>query len=60
MVKEKDMKQYKFILIVMFSVIGCQYEIEQSFDTSENAVPMSFFAGIESQKDSIDTRTILG
>lgn len=60
MVKVKAMKQYKFILLIMFSVIGCQYEIEQSIDTSENAVPMSFFAGIEIQKDSIATRTILG
>lgn len=55
MVKEKIMKRYKSILLVLFSILACQSEIDQN----ENAIPMSFYAGIEIPKDPILTKTVL-
>lgn len=54
------MKRYKSILLVLFSILGCQSEIEQEINSNENAIPMSFYAGIEIPKDSILTKTVLG
>ena len=59
MVKETVMKRYKSILLVLFSILGCQSEIEQEINTNENAIPMTFYAGIEIPKDSILTKTVL-
>ena len=59
MVKLTVMKRYKSILFVMFSILGCQSEIEQDANTNVNAIPMSFYAGIEIPKDSILTKTVL-
>ncbi len=59
MVKEKIMKRYKSILLVLFSILACQSEIDQNENTNENAIPMSFYAGIEIPKDSSLTKTVL-
>lgn len=59
MVKEKIMKRYKSILFVLFSILACQSEIDQNENTSGAAQPMSFYAGIETPKDSIFTKTVL-
>lgn len=59
MVKENVMKRYKSILLVLFSILACQSEIDQNENTNGDAKPMSFYAGIEIPKDSILTKTIL-
>lgn len=59
MVKEKIMKRYKSILLVLFSILACQSEINQNENTNENVIPMSFYAGIEIPQDSILTKTVL-
>ena len=59
MVKENIMKQYKSILLVLFSILACQSEINQNENTNENAIPMSFYAGIEIPKNSSLTKTVL-
>ena len=59
MVKENIMKRYKYILFVLFSILACQSEIDQNENTNENAIPMSFYAGIEIPKDPILTKTVL-
>ena len=59
MVKEKIMKRYKSILLVLFSILACQSEINQNENTNENAIPMSFYAGIEIPKNSSLTKTVL-
>jgi len=59
MVKEKIMKRYKSILLFLFSILACQNEINQNENTNENAIPMSFYAGIEIPKDSSLTKTVL-
>ena len=59
MVKEKIMKRYKSILLVLFSILACQNEIDQNENTNENAIPMSFYAGIEIPKNSSLTKTVL-
>lgn len=59
MVKEKIMKRYKSIILVLFSILACQSEINQNENTNENAIPMSFYAGIEIPKDSSLTKTVL-
>lgn len=43
----------------MFSILACQSEIDQNENTNENAIPMSFYAGIEIPKDPILTKTVL-
>lgn len=53
------MKRYKSILLVLFSILACQSEINQNENTNENAIPMSFYAGIEIPKDSSLTKTVL-
>ena len=53
------MKQYKSILLVLFSILACQSEINQNENTNENAIPMSFYAGIEIPKNSSLTKTVL-
>lgn len=53
------MKRYKYILFVLFSILACQSEIDQNENTNENAIPMSFYAGIEIPKDPILTKTVL-
>ena len=53
------MKRYKSILLVLFSILACQSEIDQNENTNENAIPMSFYAGIEIPKDSSLTKTVL-
>lgn len=53
------MKQYKSILLVLFLILGCQSEIEQNDNTNKNAIPLSFYAGIEMPTDSSLTKTIL-
>lgn len=54
------MKRYKSILLVLFSILSCQTEIEQHENNSENVIPMSFYAGIEMSDDIADnTKTIL-
>ena len=59
MVKEKIMKRYKSILLVLFSILACQNEIDQNENTNEKAVPMSFYAGIEIPTDPSLTKTVL-
>ena len=59
MVKENIMKRYKSILLVLFSILACQSEINQNENTNENAIPMSFYAGIEIPKNSSLTKTVL-
>lgn len=59
MVKEKIMKRYKSILLVLFSILACQSEINQNENTNENVIPMSFYAGIEIPKNSSLTKTVL-
>ncbi len=59
MVKEKIMKRHKSILFILFSILACQSEIGQNENADENAMPMSFYAGIEIPKDSSMTKTIL-
>lgn len=53
------MKRYKSILLVLFSILACQSEINQNENTNENAIPMSFYAGIEIPKNSSLTKTVL-
>lgn len=53
------MKQYKSILLVLFLILGCQREIEHNDNTKKNAIPMSFYAGIEMPTDSSLTKTVL-
>lgn len=53
------MKQYKSILLVLFLILGCQSEIDQNDNTKKNAIPMSFYAGIEMPTDSSLTKTVL-
>lgn len=59
MVKEKIMKRYKSILLVLFSILACQSEIDQNENTNGDAKPMSFYAGIEIPKNSSLTKTVL-
>ena len=59
MVKENLMKRYNSIFLVLFSILACQSEIDQNENTNENAIPMSFYAGIEIPKDPILTKTVL-
>lgn len=59
MVKENIMKRYKSILLVLFSILACQSEINQNENTNENTIPMSFYAGIEIPKNSSLTKTVL-
>lgn len=59
MVKEMIMKRYKSVLLVLFSTLACQSEIEKNDNTNENVIPMSFYAGIEMPKDSSLTKTLL-
>lgn len=55
------MKKYKILLLLSaVSFAGCQEEMEQNVGENGNAIPMSFYAGIEIPKDSISTRTVLG
>lgn len=53
------MKRYKSILLFLFSILACQSEINQNENTNENAIPMSFYAGIEIPKNSSLTKTVL-
>ena len=53
------MKRYKSILLVLFSILACQSEINQNENTNENAISMSFYAGIEIPKNSSLTKTVL-
>lgn len=53
------MKRYKSILLVLFSILACQSEIDQNENTNGDAKPMSFYAGIEIPKNSSLTKTVL-
>ena len=53
------MKRVKIIFIAMLTIVSCQLEEEfQQFD--DNAVHMTFYAGIELPDDEVETKTILG
>ena len=53
------MKRVKILFITILTLAGCQ--LEENFEQfDDNAVPMTFYAGIELPEDHVDTKTILG
>lgn len=56
-----NMKKHRLLaLILAVSSVGCQEEIEVCVGDSCDLLPMSFYACIETPKDSVSTKTILG
>ena len=53
------MKRVKIVFITLLTIVGCQLE-ENLQQIDDNAVPMTFYAGIEVPDDQVDTKTTLG
>lgn len=54
-----DMKKYNVLaLFTVVFLVACHGELER--EERDDMIPMSFYANIETPKDSISTRTVLG
>ena len=54
-----DMKKYNVLaLFTVVFLVACHGELER--EDRDDMIPMSFYANIETPKDSISTRTVLG
>lgn len=56
-----DMKKYNVLaLFTVVFLVACHGELERNIEDRDDMIPMSFYANIETPKDSISTRTVLG
>ena len=55
------MKKYNVLaLFTVVFLVACHGELERNIENRDDMIPMSFYANIETPKDSISTRTVLG